>query len=156
MAKPLIFKAECRSKCCDFLLKQCFHYFSFIALNAVLGRDCLCVVANGRRCSSKLGTDSVICPPDWHCCGEENPGQSWVQYRFSAFWLRSKCSICSYQLNIWYVPHRGTSILNWFLDFRRWFTGLLGLLQGLAWYCSTSRIGPLPREFIWKPKRICT
>ena len=22
------------------------------------------------------------------------------QYRFSAFWLRSKCSICSYQLNI--------------------------------------------------------
>ena len=39
-----------------------------------------------------------------------------IQYRFSAFWLRSKCSICSYQLNIWYVPHRGTSILNWFLD----------------------------------------
>ena len=37
-------------------------------------------------------------------------------YRFSAFWLRSKCSICSYQLNIWYVPHWGTSILNWFLD----------------------------------------
>jgi len=37
------------------------------------------------------------------------------RYRFSAFWLRSKCSICSYQLNIWYVPHRGTSILNWFL-----------------------------------------
>ena len=37
------------------------------------------------------------------------------QYRFSAFWLRSKCSICSYQLNIWYVPHWGTSILNWFL-----------------------------------------
>jgi len=36
-------------------------------------------------------------------------------HRFSAFWLRSKCSICSYQLNIWYVPHRGTSILNWFL-----------------------------------------
>jgi len=27
------------------------------------------------------------------------------QYRFSAFWLRSKCSICSYQLNIWYENH---------------------------------------------------
>ena len=26
-------------------------------------------------------------------------------YRFSAFWLRSKCSICSYQLNIWYEDH---------------------------------------------------
>ena len=37
-------------------------------------------------------------------------------YRFSAFWLRSKCSICSYQLNIWYVLHWRTSILNWFLD----------------------------------------
>ncbi|VDN05559.1 unnamed protein product, partial [Onchocerca ochengi] len=22
------------------------------------------------------------------------------QYRFSAYWLRSKCSICSYQLNL--------------------------------------------------------
>ena len=37
-------------------------------------------------------------------------------YRFSAFWLRSKCSICSYQLNIWYGPHWGPSILNWFLN----------------------------------------
>ena len=38
-----------------------------------------------------------------------------VRHRFSAFWLRSKCSICSYQLNIWYVPYMGTTILNWFL-----------------------------------------
>ena len=38
------------------------------------------------------------------------------RYRFSAFWLRSKCSICSYQLNIWYVLHRRTTILNWFLE----------------------------------------
>ena len=38
------------------------------------------------------------------------------RYRFSAYWLRSKCSICSYQLNIWYVPYMGTSILNWFLN----------------------------------------
>ena len=37
------------------------------------------------------------------------------RYRFSAFWLRSKCSICSYQLNIWYEVHRTSSILNWFL-----------------------------------------
>ena len=26
-------------------------------------------------------------------------------YRFSAFWLRSKCSICSYQLNLWYESY---------------------------------------------------
>ena len=37
-------------------------------------------------------------------------------YRFSAFWLRSKCSICSYQLNIWYVTYMVTTILNWFLE----------------------------------------
>jgi len=36
-------------------------------------------------------------------------------YRFSAFWLRSKCSICSYQLNIWYGDHVSPSILNLFL-----------------------------------------
>ena len=30
------------------------------------------------------------------------------------FWLRSKCSICSYQLNIWYATHRVASILNLF------------------------------------------
>ena len=45
-----------------------------------------------------------------------NGSRKIVRHRFSAFWLRSKCSICSYQLNIWYVPHRGTSILNWFLE----------------------------------------
>ena len=39
-----------------------------------------------------------------------------MMYRFSAFWLRSKCSICSYQLNIWYGPHCGSRILNWFLN----------------------------------------
>ena len=31
---------------------------------------------------------------------------SHFQYRFSAFWLRSKCSICSYRLNLRYVTYR--------------------------------------------------
>lgn len=53
-----------------------------------------------------------------------------VPYRFSAFWLRSKCSICSYQLNIWYVVHRTTRILNWFLE----IGGVLGA-------CSTTAAG---------------
>ena len=39
-----------------------------------------------------------------------------MRHRFSAFWLRSKCSICSYQLNIWYGRHVLPSILNWFLQ----------------------------------------
>ena len=51
-------------------------------------------------------------------------------YRFSAFWLRSKCSICSYQLNIWYASHWEASILNWCLDRGR----VLGA-------CSTSAMG---------------
>ena len=38
-----------------------------------------------------------------------------ITYRFSAFWLRSKCSICSYQLNIWYEGQVPSTILNWFL-----------------------------------------
>ena len=41
---------------------------------------------------------------------------SGTKYRFSAFWLRSKCSICSYQLNIWYETHVVSLILNWFLS----------------------------------------
>ena len=45
-----------------------------------------------------------------------------VFYRFSAFWLRSKCSICSYQLNIWY-PSNGRKILKLFLI----RAGILGL-----------------------------
>jgi hypothetical protein len=38
-----------------------------------------------------------------------------IRYRFSAFWLRSKCSICSYQLNLWYVSHVLTMRLDSFL-----------------------------------------
>ena len=44
------------------------------------------------------------------------PQTFWAQHRFSAFWLRSRCSICSYQLNIWYGGHVPPSILNWFLQ----------------------------------------
>ena len=53
-----------------------------------------------------------------------------VLYRFSAYWLRSKCSICSYQFNIWYVLHRGTSILIWFLTLGKMF-----------WACSNFATG---------------
>ena len=52
------------------------------------------------------------------------------QHRFSAFWLRSKCSICSYQLNIWYGLHSRSRILNWFLT--DWASG---------WACSPGPAG---------------
>ena len=55
------------------------------------------------------------------------------QYRFSAFWLRSKCSICSYQLNIWYVDHVSTSILIWFLQGERLSEACFGSLT--SWPC---------------------
>ena len=51
-------------------------------------------------------------------------------HRFSAFWLRSKCSICSYQLNIWYGLHSRSRILNWFLT--DWVHG---------WACSPGPAG---------------
>ena len=59
--------------------------------------------------------------------------QTLFNYRFSAFWLRSKCSICSYQLNIWYGPYMGPRILNWFLE--------TGGMSGLA--PLPSRVGPV-------------
>ena len=58
---------------------------------------------------------------------------TFVPHRFSAFWLRSKCSICSYQLNIWYEGHCPSSILNWFLK----GDGVLELAPAL------SRVGPV-------------
>ena len=51
----------------------------------------------------------------WTQGGDNLDRPPWT-YRFSAFWLRSKCSICSYQLNIWYGRHVLPSILNWFLQ----------------------------------------
>ena len=54
-------------------------------------------------------------------------------HRFSAFWLRSKCSICSYQLNIWYEDHVSSSILNLFLQ----GDGMSGACSGSikSWLC---------------------
>ena len=77
---------------------------------------------------------------------DSNRGRAETQsfrHRFSAFWLRSKCSICSYQLNIWYGLHCRSRILNWFLNLGEVVRGLLHLRHGLTWYCSTSRNGPL-------------
>ena len=59
--------------------------------------------------------------------------QKTIRHRFSAFWLRSKCSICSYQLNIWYEGHVPSSILNWFLK----GDGMSGACSGsiTSWPC---------------------
>ena len=69
-------------------------------------------------CSCMVGTnsDNIICSyrpmlaPNWPlesalksysvCLAYNTYIHSPPRYRFSAFWLRSKCSICSYQLNI--------------------------------------------------------
>lgn len=64
------------------------------------------------------------------------------EYRFSAFWLRSKCSICSYQLNLWYVVYWS----HWdYLIFASMAQCrcLHRLSRGSARYCSTSGNGPL-------------
>ena len=58
--------------------------------------------------NSLVGSKETQCEPGLNLLPE-------MSYRFSAFWLRSKCSICSYQLNIWYGSHVLPSILNWFL-----------------------------------------
>ena len=63
----------------------------------------------------------------WRLIG---PSTNRYCHRFSAFWLRSKCSICSYQLNIWYGLHSRSRILNWFLT--DWIQG---------WACSPGSAG---------------
>ena len=66
-------------------------------------------------------------------CLIELKDQQKLSYRFSAFWLRSKCSICSYQLNIWYEDHVSSSILNLFLQ----GDGMSGACSGSikSWLC---------------------
>ena len=72
---------------------------------------------------------------------------SW--HRFSAYWLRSKCSICSYQLNIWYVAHWVTTILNWFLKLGEVAGACSALTTGRPGIALTSRIffGPLLKKY---------
>ena len=70
------------------------------------------------------------------------------RYRFSAFWLRSKCSICSYQLNIWYALHWSGFDIKLIFEHRWEVRGLLRSRHGLARYCSTSEIGPLNKTTI--------
>ena len=66
------------------------------------------------------------------------------QHRFSAFWLRSKCSICSYQLNIWYGHHVWPQDVK-LIFVRGWrFRSLLRLCHRLAWHCSIARSSPYP------------
>ena len=65
-------------------------------------------------------------------------------YRFSAFWLRSKCSICSYQLNIWYEVHVASSILNSFLQ-GDWTWSLLRFCHESARHCSAAGIRLTPQ-----------
>jgi hypothetical protein len=52
-------------------------------------------------------------------------------HHFSGFWLRSKCSICSYQFNIWYEGHGSSSILIWYLIMQG--DGVLELAPALSW-----------------------
>ena len=68
-------------------------------------------------------------------------------YRFSAFWLRSKCSICSYQLNIWYEDHVSSSILNGFLQgMERQELAPVPWRVGLALQYCKDRLTPLTTE----------
>ena len=80
---------------------------------------CINILLNSRMCMEDCKSFA------YHDC------KNW--YRFSAFWLRSKCSICSYQLNIWYEGHRPSSILNWFLDGDRVSAACCGSI--MCWPC---------------------
>ena len=71
------------------------------------------ILGHGNRVWATLG---VLCNVEWWGRNRGRGEAQSLRHRFSAFWLRSKCSICSYQLNIWYVDHVSTSILIWFFQ----------------------------------------
>ena len=100
---------ECASKLVHLrnLKCECFFFLFFHGLFSCLRvGPMICSVRTAATSFTGLGMALVrviFCP-------------SLTPHRFSAFWLRSKCSICSYQLNIWYEDHVSSSILNGFLQ----------------------------------------
>ena len=116
---------ECASKLVHLRHLQCQFFFLFFRglLSCLkVGRK-ICSVQPAATSLNGLGMAVmrvIFCP-------------SLTPHRFSAFWLRSKCSICSYQLNIWYEDHVSSSILNWFLK----GDGMSGACSGsiTSWPC---------------------
>ena len=80
--------------CCYFFLTVCFHYVLRLCVTLKI-KDVFfrrkVFFSRGKRCFIFV-------------------------YRFSAFWLRSKCSICSFQFNRQNVVHWITLWLNVFLN----------------------------------------
>ena len=78
----------------------------------------LLLVENYTQCPAPTRWNTLVCGNFWLALRGQGTlifDPYHTTHRFSAFWLRSKCSICSYQLNIWYGDHVSPSILNWFL-----------------------------------------
>ena len=108
---------DCRyCRYCQCILSFCFFHrtdhTSTCPCNANIGsNDDVCSSTSHQiKSNAHVYTYAFVCPG----C-HRLTSKLWDRHRFSAFWLRSKCSICSYQLNIWYVASIATSILNWFL-----------------------------------------
>ena len=64
-----------------------------------------------------------------------------------------KCSICSYQLNIWYGTHWVPRILWLIFGSRLRKRGLPPPSHGLSRYCTTSEYGPFPSGKLVKQQK---
>ena len=64
-------------------------------------------------------------------------------YRFSAYGLRSKCSICSFKIDLLDIAYLAINETNSIFVLRRAVRSLLHSLHGLASYCISSRTGPI-------------
>ena len=80
----------------------------------------------------------------WIIFEKMTPKRARQKYRFSAFWLRSKCSICSYQLNLWYKSYLGFVEIYWFLGPWRVVRACSPPAAGRPGIAPTSGIGPDP------------
>ena len=100
---------ECAPELVRLRYLQCDHFFLLLfhgLFSCLKVGPMICSVGTAATSFTGLGMAVmrvIFCP-------------SLTPHRFSAFWLRSKCSICSYQLNIWYEDHVSSSILNGFLQ----------------------------------------
>jgi hypothetical protein len=81
-------------RACKFHFRPCLSYS--ICCNSWYGIDITIISLTLKTQGLRKNKHSFVIP--WKL-------ENHFGYRFSAFWLRSKCSICSYQLNIWYGSH---------------------------------------------------
>ncbi len=84
----------------------------------------------------------------WHC------SRNTLMASLLGLLAKIKCSICSYQLNIWYGTHWVPRILWLIFGSRLRKRGLPPPSHGLSRYCTSSEYGPFPSGKLLKQQKV--